>query len=138
MTVESDRQKLAVQPVVPEDDLGFDLPSPAALSKTRLVIVASIAAGLLGAAFLIGYLPRRHDRAALEERAKTSDAALLRVEVISPKVGSSHHALALPGSVQALQETVVYSRADGFVRRWLVDIGDLVQSGQLLAELDTP
>jgi RND family efflux transporter MFP subunit len=138
MTVESDRQKLPVQPVAPEDDLGFDLPAPAVLSKTRLAIVASIAGGLLGAAFLVGYLPRRHERAALEERAKTSDAALLRVEVIAPKVGLSHHALALPGSVQALQETVVYSRADGFVRRWLVDIGDVVESGQLLAELDTP
>jgi membrane fusion protein (multidrug efflux system) len=129
-------------PVTPgpqvDDDLGFDLPSAASLSKTRLAIVAAVAVGVLGAAFIVGYLPRRHARAALEEAAKTSDGALLRVEVISPKVGSSHHALALPASVQALQETVVYSRADGYVRRWLVDIGDVVEDGQLLAELDTP
>jgi RND family efflux transporter MFP subunit len=121
-----------------DDDLGFDLPAAANLSKARLAIVAAGVVGALVAAFLVSYLPRRRERAALEERAKTSDGALLRVEVISPKVGSSHHALALPASVQALQETIVYSRADGYVRRWLVDIGDIVESGQLLAELDTP
>jgi membrane fusion protein (multidrug efflux system) len=129
-------------PVAPrqqvDDDLGFDLPAAASLSKTRLALVAALAISALGAAFVVGYLPRRHARAALEEAAKTSDGALLRVEVISPKVGSSHHALALPATVQALQETVVYSRADGYVRRWLVDIGDVVENGQLLAELDTP
>jgi membrane fusion protein (multidrug efflux system) len=121
-----------------DDDLGFDLPQPAVLSKTRVVIIAVMAAGVLGGAFVVGYLPRRHDRAVLEEQARVSDGALLRVEVIAPKVGSSHHALTLPATVQALQETVVYSRADGYVRRWLVDIGDVVESGQLLAELDTP
>jgi RND family efflux transporter MFP subunit len=129
-------------PVAPgpqgDDDLGFDLPQPAALSKTRVAVLAVVGMGALGGAFVVGYLPRRHDRAVLEERAKTSDGALLRVEVIAPKVGSSHHALTLPATVQALQETLVYSRADGYVRRWLVDIGDLVESGQLLAELDTP
>ncbi len=121
-----------------DDDLGFDLPAPVVMSKARLAVVALVGSGVLGSAFLVSYLPRRHDRAALEERTKTSDGALLRVQVIAPKVGSSHHALTLPASVQALQETVVYSRADGYVRRWLVDIGDVVESGQLLAELDTP
>jgi len=42
------------------------------------------------------------------------------------------------GSVQALQETVLYARASGFVRRWLVDMGDKVTAGQLLAEIETP
>ena len=32
--------------------------------------------------------------------------------------------------------TTVDARADGYVRRWLVDLGDAVQDGQLLAELD--
>lgn len=121
-----------------DDDLGFDLPSAASLSKTRLAVAAAVGIGVLGAAFAVAYLPRRHARAVLEEDAKTSEGALLRVEVISPKVGSSHHALSLPASVQALQETIVYSRANGYVRRWLVDIGDVVENGQLLAELDTP
>jgi RND family efflux transporter MFP subunit len=121
-----------------EEDLGFDLPSAAILSKTRAAIVATVAVGVLGTLFLVGYVPRKRERAELQERAKSVDGALLRVDVLLPKVGSSHRALSLPASVQALQETIVYSRADGYVRRWLVDIGDAVSDGQMLAELDTP
>ena len=55
-----------------------------------------------------------------------------------PKIGSSDRAVALPGSVQPLMETVLYARASGFVRRWLVDMGDKVAAGQLLAEIETP
>ncbi len=32
----------------------------------------------------------------------------------------------------------MYPRAAGYVHRWLVDIGDRVKEGQLLAEIDTP
>jgi RND family efflux transporter MFP subunit len=38
----------------------------------------------------------------------------------------------------AQSETLVYARANGYVRRWLVDIGDAVETGTLLAELETP
>jgi len=40
--------------------------------------------------------------------------------------------------VQPLQETTVYARANGYVRRWQVDIGAPVKKGQVLAELDIP
>jgi RND family efflux transporter MFP subunit len=60
------------------------------------------------------------------------------VEVVQPKVGASNRAILLPGSVQALQETVIYARASGYVRQWFVDLGDKVTAGQVLAEIDTP
>jgi RND family efflux transporter MFP subunit len=44
----------------------------------------------------------------------------------------------LPGSIQAIQEAPIYSRVDGYLKRRLVDIGDRVQAGQVLAEIDTP
>ncbi|HLK37628.1 MAG TPA: efflux RND transporter periplasmic adaptor subunit [Polyangiaceae bacterium] len=121
-----------------EDDLGFDLPEPAHLSRTRAAIAALIAASVLGAAFAAAYLPKRRARAELEQQARSAEDGRLRVEVVFPKLGSSNRALALPGSVQPLMETTVFSRANGFVHRWLVDIGDVVVEGQLLAELDTP
>jgi RND family efflux transporter MFP subunit len=40
--------------------------------------------------------------------------------------------------VRALEETVVYPRASGYVRKWYFDIGDKVKEGDLLAEIDTP
>jgi RND family efflux transporter MFP subunit len=33
---------------------------------------------------------------------------------------------------------VIYAQASGYVRRWLVDLGDRVKTGDLLAEIDTP
>jgi multidrug efflux pump subunit AcrA (membrane-fusion protein) len=35
----------------------------------------------------------------------------------------------LPGDIQAIDETPVYARADGYLRRRLVDIGDRVEAG---------
>ena len=46
--------------------------------------------------------------------------------------------LSLPAGLVANQQTLVYARANGYVRRWLVDIGDRVKKGQLLVQLDTP
>jgi RND family efflux transporter MFP subunit len=40
--------------------------------------------------------------------------------------------------VQPLQETTLYARASGFVRRWDADMGDKVKAGQVLATIDTP
>jgi len=57
---------------------------------------------------------------------------------VTPRLVSSERKLSLPGSVQPLEEAVIYARASGYVRRWLVDIGTHVKEGDLLAEIDTP
>jgi RND family efflux transporter MFP subunit len=46
--------------------------------------------------------------------------------------------LPLPGSVEAYQQASIFARTNGYVKRWLVDIGDVVKQGDLMAELDTP
>ncbi|HEY5146918.1 MAG TPA: efflux RND transporter periplasmic adaptor subunit [Polyangiaceae bacterium] len=119
-------------------ELGFDLPAPTKISKAWAVFAVVGAAVVLGAAFAVGYVPRHRERLALEEAAQGVAGAAMRVSVIAPKIGSSDRAVVLPGSVQPLQETVLYARASGFVRRWLVDMGDKVTEGQLLAEIETP
>ncbi|AUX40496.1 RND transporter [Sorangium cellulosum] len=122
----------------PADDLGFDLPPPVRLTRTRGVALGVGLVVVLGAAFAAAYLPRRSARAALEQGVKASEGAAPRVVVITPQAVSSDRALVLPGSVQPLEETVVYPRVSGYARRWLADIGDKVAEGQILAEIDTP
>src|SRR5207248_11735354 len=46
--------------------------------------------------------------------------------------------LVLPGSTQAVRETPIPARTNGYVRRCYVDIGAKVEAGQLLAEIETP
>jgi RND family efflux transporter MFP subunit len=60
------------------------------------------------------------------------------VSVIRPTGSGGSDALTLPGNIQALNSAAIYARTTGYVRRWLVDIGDPVRSGQTLAILDTP
>ncbi|MDC3959859.1 efflux RND transporter periplasmic adaptor subunit [Polyangium jinanense] len=120
------------------DDLGFDLPQPAALSRTQVVAACTALVLVLGGVFAVTYLPRRSARAALEAGVKAAETTAPRVEVLTPKVTSSDRSLVLPGSIRPLEETVVYPRVSGYVRKWNVDIGDKVTEGQVLAEIDTP
>ena len=134
-------EPLPTAPPEPPHDahhLGFALPRPRRLSRRRLAAVAVVVLALATVAFVVGYLPHLEARQAVERGARAASSAVRRVEVITPKVMSSARDLLLPGSVQPLEETVVYARANGYVRRWLVDIGDHVRGGQLLAEVDTP
>lgn len=120
------------------DDLGFAVPEPARLTPTRAIALVALACAILGGAFVAGYLPKRRARQALENEARSTQAAVPRVEVIAPKEGSSDRSIVLPGSVQPLEETVIYPRASGYLRKWYFDIGAKVKEGDLLAEIDTP
>jgi RND family efflux transporter MFP subunit len=46
--------------------------------------------------------------------------------------------LTLPGTVEAWQETPVHARIGGYVARWHAEIGDHVEAGAMLVELDAP
>jgi RND family efflux transporter MFP subunit len=119
-------------PSTPED-LGFELPEPARSSRVTVVTVLVL---LVGGAFAFGYLQRKKTHGLPAVTYGTNGPT--RVEVMKPAVLSSDQALSLPGTVRPLEEAKIYSRSSGYVRRWLVDIGDKVKEGQLLAEIDTP
>src|SRR5262249_36581420 len=74
----------------------------------------------------------------LEQVATDRANALPRFTVGKPRLLSSERTLTLPGSVQPLEEAVIYARASGYVQRWLVAIGAHVQGDEVLAEIDTP
>jgi len=119
-------------------DLGFVIPPPARLSATRAVAIGAGMLMVLAGAFLLRWLPGLHTRAALEAETKGAGVALLRVQIVAPVVIASDRSLSLPGSMVPLEETVLYPRSSGFVKRWAVDLGDKVHEGDLLAEIDTP
>lgn len=119
-------------------DLGFALPEPTRVSPTRAVAIGVTVLVVLGGAFLVAWLPKRNQQQELATSTKSNETAFLRVQVVTPKVTSSDRSMALPGSVQPLEETVVYPRSSGYVTKWLVDIGDKVAEGAALAEIDQP
>jgi membrane fusion protein, multidrug efflux system len=92
---------------------------------------------LVAAAFLAGYLPRRLARSKLVASTAASQGPP-RVAVIKAVAVDAGRLLTLPADLVAYQQTFVNARASGYVRRWLVDIGDRVKNGQLLLEIETP
>jgi RND family efflux transporter MFP subunit len=73
-----------------------------------------------------------------ELRASAAQAAIPIVAVVSPTTDGDGGTLSLPGNVQAYNSAAIYARTNGYVRRWLSDIGDTVRAGQPLAILDAP
>jgi len=98
-----------------------------AVAAIIVVIVTGVSAGLI---------PR--SRQQTELRAETLERSLPTVTVVSPTPGQSGCRLPLPAEIKPWIETPIYARANGYLKRRLVDIGDHVEAGQLLAEIDTP
>lgn len=106
--------------------------------RTRPWLVGSAVCLLFAALFLVGYLPRRERLLRLAEQRTRPAEQTARVGLAKPKPADRKQSLSLPTTLAAHEQTVLYARADGYVRRWLVDLGDEVKQDQLLAELDTP
>src|SRR5258706_1916079 len=93
---------------------------------------------LIVVAFFAGYIPLQKRNAVIGQLAQESDQALPRVEVIEVGASSKVSELQLPGSIEAVTEAPILVRADGYIRRRLVDIGDRVTAGQPVAEIEAP
>jgi RND family efflux transporter MFP subunit len=90
---------------------------------------------LLAALLLAGVLPRMTHAKQLEQAAAPT-AQLVSVMVAVP--GDPVAAVELPSSVEALQESPLYPRVNGYVKQLYVDIGSQVRAGDVLAEIETP
>ena len=99
----------------------------------RLLIVGG---ALLIAAIVAGVWPRLSQRR--QATADTQQLALQSVTVVSPSVGAPPDGLMLPAEVKPWQEASIFSRVNGYLKSWVVDIGAHVEQDQLLAEVDTP
>ena len=91
---------------------------------------------LAAAIYFFGIVPRLAAKAALDDEQKISNERIVIYSVArlaAPKVE-----LPLPGTVEAFQQASIYARTNGYVKSWLVDIGDMVHEGDVLAEIDTP
>src|SRR5438477_1555233 len=80
----------------------------------------------------------RHMRAHGEQQQFAKETNQLAVNVIDAQRDLKPKELILPGTFQAIKQTTIYPRSNGYVETWKADIGDNVQAGQLLAEIATP
>ena len=103
---------------------------------TRLFsILFLVAIGLA----IVGGITLFQRRAQYQALAKeTETLAIPTVAVIHPAMEAGGEDLVLPGTMQAYVESPIYARTNGYLKKWYHDIGSRVQTGDLLADIDTP
>ena len=103
------------------------------VSGALLVVgLAAVMAGL----FAIGLWPKWNALKLAQAEAGKDD--LQAVTFVAAKRGSQKADIVLPASLYAMQETTIYARTNGYLKRWHVDIGDQVKTGHVLAEIEAP
>jgi RND family efflux transporter MFP subunit len=117
---------------------GSEQPSPAPLKTSSRWLLAGLAVAVaaLGTVIYSGIHERAHAETTLG--IHTERAAVPTVNVVLPTSGAVSQEIVLPGNTQAFNDTPIYARTNGYLKRWYVDIGAHVGQGQLLAEIDTP
>jgi RND family efflux transporter MFP subunit len=115
-----------------------ELPAPPSSGSSSRWWLVGLAAAVLVLGFVI--YSGIHQRAQAESRlgASTEQAAVPTVSVVQPTSNTAGKEIVLPGNTQPFNDTPIYARTNGYLKRWYVDIGAHVAQGQLLADIDTP
>jgi len=105
-------------------------------TSRSLKIGGGIAATCAIAVVALGIGGRRYNEHQLAKWTTAQSTPV--VTVIDPRASTANATLVLPASLQAFNSAPIYARTSGYVRRWLVDIGQPVRGGEVLAVLDAP
>jgi RND family efflux transporter MFP subunit len=108
-------------------------PRPALLRGILIVLVLLIAVG-----FAAGLLPKLHQRHVLAAETDLAVTARPIVPAATVTQAPRETVVTLPGTMEPITEAPVLARADGYIKRRNVDIGDRVAAGQVLAEIEAP
>ncbi len=107
----------------------------------RNVWVAAISLIILGVLATLGImatLPRLANDRALNAAAAQVSTARPRVTVAQAHKGAPTSDRVLPGNALPLDDAMIFARTTGYLDQRLVDIGDRVKAGQLLAVISAP
>jgi RND family efflux transporter MFP subunit len=118
-----------------EEEIPRDLKQPGWL---MVVAVGLLFIAALGGLFFLGWKPHEQQQKQAAEDASQQGDTRPVVTVATPKQVAGAHDVVLPCDVRPNQETLIFPRATGYLKKLYVDIQDRVEAGQLLAEIDTP
>ena len=105
----------------------------------RPVLVFFAILGLIVAVAIVGGLLPRLSRQKGLLAASEQIAERKPVVLVSPAhYGATKDTIDLPADLVAMIESPIFARADGYLKSRLVDYGNHVKTGQLMAEIETP
>jgi RND family efflux transporter MFP subunit len=110
---------------------------------TKIVLVLLVLAAVAGGAYW--WMHRDDSGSANDAKGQgaqgedqSQNKAALRVGVVYPHKGGMARTTTQPGTLHAFQYADLYAKASGYLRAQVVDIGDTVEKGQVLAEVWDP
>lgn len=130
MTYMETKETTTVEVLPPKMQSEGRQPSPRRWVMPLIVVVTVIAI------LVFGIRSRIDAEAAL--RTVTMQMAVPSVSIVQPKPAAPAQEIILPGNIQPFISSPVYSRTDGYLKKWYFDIGAHVKTGQLLAEIQSP
>ena len=113
--------------------------APPASGETRSkhgILPLFIALLIVAAIVIAGVLPRVKAKKALD--TETKNLAIPTVSVVHPKLGAPQTEIVLPGNVQAFNDSPIYARTNGYLKKWYVDIGARVKGGPVACRHRNP
>ncbi|MGI8743478.1 MAG: efflux RND transporter periplasmic adaptor subunit [Bryobacteraceae bacterium] len=123
----------------PQVEPGVDRAVYAPRTRVRpLLTFFAVLLALVISAVVVGVLPRLRRERGLQATADLAHEQLPIVNVAVARRAPVSTPLELPGDLQAMIEAPIFARADGYLTKRYVDIGDRVRKGQPLAEIETP
>src|SRR5260370_30342088 len=132
-----------VKPALVPSSTGGPVQTDAAASSRmrvgrRILVIGIAAVIILTGALIAGTLPRLAQQNAVDAAAAQVASAPPRVNVAVAKSMAADAERVLPGTSLPLLEAAIYARTTGYLKTRLVDIGDKVKEGQILAEVTAP
>ena len=111
------------------------MPAPAPHPLRRILLATGAVFAVL---FVAGVVPRFVLRHRLLTDAAAVRTGLPVVSTANPRPAPEVIDVPLPGSMDAILETGIWARTNGYLKARYVDIGDRVNKGQQLADIETP
>jgi len=116
----------------PHPDAGHALPAPRHIPPgVRIAAIVLLLVVVVGIAYRL--LARVADEHSLENATHAS--AVPTVIVVTPSITGATSEIELPGNTQAFDDTPIYARTSGYLKKWYVDIGQHVTKGELMATI---
>jgi RND family efflux transporter MFP subunit len=117
------------------DEVDLNVPPP---RPWWVIAAAIVGVCVLAALLVIGLVPRYEQTKELNAAAAAAENAPVLVNIARPVRAAETVQITIPGSLRPWQEVSIYARTAGYLKKFYVDISNQVESGQLLAEIDTP
>src|SRR6202035_484256 len=110
--------------------------APETAQRTKRAVGIGVTILLVG--FIAVLVVRFFHAHAVAKAGETAYSAPPPVDIVVARPATAGQDLVLPGETAAWFEATIYARVNGYVAKWLGDIGDHVKKGQVLATIETP